>query len=100
MGNGKEARMETETSLGGADNVNYQRYDGVAYFDKPDHLLRSVSHQPNHAVFINKLPRNNGLDRFQGTISEIDVHPQDQIIGVPSDQYRWNKRKMKRIRWY
>lgn len=97
MGNEREKKIET--NLGGTDDINYQASGDVAYFDKPDHFSRSVSHQSNHMRVVNRL-FGNGLEKFQRTTPEIDIHSQDQTLGVPSDQHRWNKRKMRRIKWH
>jgi hypothetical protein len=52
------AKTETEAnSLGGSDESTWSEYiilDEKAYFDKSNHLERSLSHQPNHKRAVRK----------------------------------------------
>ena len=55
-GMGENGNVEAE-SLGGSDIedwVEYEVPDESAYFDKENHLKRSLRHQPNHARAVRK----------------------------------------------
>lgn len=53
-----ERKRAEEEELGGSEEeyrLEYELTDTVAYYDKEDHLRRSLTHQPNHAKAARKL---------------------------------------------
>lgn len=52
-----ERKKVKAEDLGGSDAVEWKEYetgDGIPYFNKSDHLKRSLAHQPSHAKAVKK----------------------------------------------